>query len=152
MQKTFTPDSAEATQAVAATLGRTLPRGCVIALHGTLGAGKTCFVKGLAAALGIQHPVTSPTFTIINEYKGRVPLYHIDLYRLSGSDEALALGLEDYLFGDGVTAIEWPDRAADLLAGDWTLHVELTQPDETDDMRIIRVTTPEALDACLATA
>ncbi|MBL7115081.1 MAG: tRNA (adenosine(37)-N6)-threonylcarbamoyltransferase complex ATPase subunit type 1 TsaE [Kiritimatiellae bacterium] len=145
MQKRFETSTPEATQEIAQTLGMNMPRGTILALHGPLGAGKTCFVKGLASAQEISHPITSPTFTIINEYQGRMPLYHIDLYRLSGPDEALALGLEDYLFGDGITAIEWPDRAGDLLPVESTIHVELIQPDDATDERCILVTIPDEL-------
>ena len=149
MQKRFETSTPEATQAIAKALGMTMPPGITLALHGPLGAGKTCFVKGLASALEIPHPITSPTFTIINEYQGRIPLYHIDLYRLSGPDEALALGLEDYLFGDGITAIEWPDRAGDLLLEEHTIHVELIQPDDATDGRCIDVTVPAELSMTL---
>jgi tRNA threonylcarbamoyladenosine biosynthesis protein TsaE len=123
----------EATWRLAGELLERLPAGrAVIALQGDLGSGKTCFVQGLALALGIRVPVTSPTFTVINEYPGARPLYHIDLYRLHGPDEVLALGFEDYLESDGITAVEWPERAGDLLPPD-TVHVHLTalaQPDE----------------------
>jgi tRNA threonylcarbamoyladenosine biosynthesis protein TsaE len=97
-------------------LARELQRGDVIALSGELGAGKTALVKGLARGLGIALDVTSPTFTLIHEYKGgRLPLYHIDLYRLEGGSQALAIGIEDYLSGAGVTVIEWAERIAPLL-------------------------------------
>jgi tRNA threonylcarbamoyladenosine biosynthesis protein TsaE len=100
--------SAEETKTVAAGLARLVTPGTVIGLVGDLGAGKTCFVKGLAAGLGIdENDVYSPTFTLIAEhYKGRLPLYHIDLYRLEGG-EIEGLGLEEYLFGQGITVIEW---------------------------------------------
>jgi tRNA threonylcarbamoyladenosine biosynthesis protein TsaE len=100
--------SAEETKTFAADLARLVTPGTVIGLTGDLGAGKTCFVKGLAAGLGIdENDVYSPTFTLIAEhYKGRLPLYHIDLYRLEGG-EIEGLGLEDYLFGQGITVIEW---------------------------------------------
>ena len=97
-------------------LARELQRGDVIALSGELGAGKTALVKGLARGLGIALDVTSPTFTLIHEYDGgRLPLYHIDLYRLDGVPQALAIGIEDYLSGAGVTVIEWAERIAPLL-------------------------------------
>lgn len=87
----------------------------VLLLRGDLGAGKTVFAQGVAAGLGIDEPVTSPTFTLIHEHHGRVPLYHVDLYRIGGDVEAGDLGLEDYLYGDGVTLIEWAERAAGLV-------------------------------------
>jgi tRNA threonylcarbamoyladenosine biosynthesis protein TsaE len=100
--------SAEETKTFAAGLARLVTPGTVIGLTGDLGAGKTCFVKGLATGLGIdENDVYSPTFTLIAEhYKGRLPLYHIDLYRLEGG-EIDGLGLEEYLFGQGITVIEW---------------------------------------------
>jgi tRNA threonylcarbamoyladenosine biosynthesis protein TsaE len=98
----------------AALLDVTGPR-AVLALHGDLGSGKTCFVQGLALALGVADPVTSPTFTLVNEFVGRAPLYHIDLYRLRDPGEMLAMGLQEYLEADGVTAVEWAERAGDLL-------------------------------------
>jgi tRNA threonylcarbamoyladenosine biosynthesis protein TsaE len=107
--------SPEETQALARHLVGLLPGRAVLALHGGLGSGKTCFVSGLAAALGINAPITSPTFTVVNEYRAGRPLYHIDLYRLSGPDEAFALGLDEYLDTDGITAIEWAERAAELM-------------------------------------
>jgi tRNA threonylcarbamoyladenosine biosynthesis protein TsaE len=93
-----------------------LRRGDVLALCGDLGAGKTHFVKGLAAGLGIATEATSPTFTLIHEYLGgRLPLYHIDLYRLEEPEEALNIGLDEYLDGNGVTAIEWADKFEALI-------------------------------------
>ena len=93
-----------------------LRRGDVLALEGDLGAGKTQFAKGLAAGLGVESDVTSPTFTLIHEYPGgRLPLFHIDLYRLEEEDEVLGIGLDEYLDGDGVTVIEWADKFAALM-------------------------------------
>jgi tRNA threonylcarbamoyladenosine biosynthesis protein TsaE len=108
MTRELVVHSAEATQAFAVQLARLLTPGTVIGLEGDLGAGKTCFVKGLATGLGIdKDAIYSPTFTLIAEhYTGRLPLYHIDLYRLEGGDVE-GLGLEEYLFGPGVTVIEW---------------------------------------------
>lgn len=111
----FISASPDATYAFAARLLARLAPGAVLALHGNLGAGKTCFVQGLARALDVRTPVNSPTFTLVNEYKGRLPLYHIDFYRLHQPEEALALGLEEYLQTDGITAIEWAERVAPLL-------------------------------------
>ncbi|HRZ11626.1 MAG TPA: tRNA (adenosine(37)-N6)-threonylcarbamoyltransferase complex ATPase subunit type 1 TsaE [Kiritimatiellia bacterium] len=129
--------SPEETFRLAADLARELPRGAVLALHGELGAGKTAFVQGLARALGIDRPVSSPTFTLINEYPGPIPLYHIDLYRIRDSADALGLGLDEYLHGNGITAIEWAERIADLLPPD-ALHVRL-QPGEEMNERLISV-------------
>lgn len=120
-EQTATP---EETWALAARLASELKPGTVIALHGDLGAGKTCFVQGLAAALDIDEPITSPTYTLIAEYNGRLPLHHIDLYRLSGPDEALGLGIEEYFECGGITAIEWAERAEGLLPPD-LLHIRI---------------------------
>jgi tRNA threonylcarbamoyladenosine biosynthesis protein TsaE len=97
-------------------LAQELQPGDVIALSGELGAGKTALVKGIARGLGIAVEVTSPTFTLIHEYGGgRLALYHIDLYRIDSVPQALAIGIEDYLNGAGVTVIEWAERIASLL-------------------------------------
>lgn len=97
-------------------------RGDVLALCGDLGAGKTQFVKGLAAGLGVSDDVTSPTFTLIHEHRGsaEMPLYHIDCYRLETTDELLGIGIDEYLRSDGVTAIEWADKFAELIPPDAT--------------------------------
>ena len=113
--RTVTTTSPEETHRVAADLLKGLGPGTVLALHGELGAGKTCFVQGLAQALGVKRAVGSPTFTLINEYPGPLPLYHIDLYRIGGVNEAFGLGLEEYLESEGITAIEWAERVAELL-------------------------------------
>ena len=114
----------EQTWAAAAALMESLEPGTVIALHGDLGAGKTCFIQGLAVAMGIMDPITSPTYTLIGEYEGRMKLNHIDLYRLANSVEALGIGLEEYLESDGITAIEWAERAEEILPKSM-LHVSI---------------------------
>ena len=131
--------SSDETRQVARALIQKCRGRIVFALHGDLGSGKTCFVQGLAAALGIQRAVTSPTFIVINEYKGPRPLYHIDLYRLNNPDEALAIGFEDYVESDGVTAVEWAERAGDLIPPD-AIHVyfEATDGSNTRSIRIVR--------------
>lgn len=92
-----------------------MQKGDVIALFGTLAAGKTTLTKGIAEALEIQEPVTSPTYTIVSEYEGKLPLYHLDTYRLSGEDEALTIGIEELLYGNGVCVIEWSERIQNML-------------------------------------
>ena len=114
----------EQTWAAAAALRESLEPVTVIALHGELGAGKTCFIQGLALAMGITDPITSPTYTLIGEYEGRMKLNHIDLYRLANSVEALGIGLEEYLESDGITAIEWAERAEEILP-ESMLHVSI---------------------------
>ena len=122
--------SPEETWQLASELANSLLPGTVIALHGDLGAGKTCFIQGLAVALKIHEPVTSPTYTLICEYQGKLPLYHIDLYRLSGPEEVLGLGLEEYFESDGLTAIEWAERAEGLLPPD-LLHIRIEVDEQT---------------------
>lgn len=108
--------SPEATRKIGARLGHRARPGEVIALHGDLGAGKTCLIQGIAAGLGVREVVASPTFIMIAEYAGRLPLYHVDLYRTGSLEEIRALGLDDLLGGDGVTVIEWAEKAEPLLA------------------------------------
>lgn len=107
--------TAEDTRALAARIARRATPGTVIALSGDLGAGKTCFIQGLAAGLGIAGHVTSPTFVMIAEYMGRLPLYHVDLYRTESLGEIRGLGLDEMLDGAGVTAIEWAEKGEPLL-------------------------------------
>ena len=116
--QTWTLEGPEQTQAFGRALGELMRAGDFLALIGPLGAGKTQFVKGLAAGLGVpaEEPVVSPTFVLVREYVGRLTLYHIDAYRLSGSSELLSLGLEE-MAGDpeGVVAVEWADRVPDVI-------------------------------------
>jgi len=122
----FTARGVPATWRVAEQVASRLPDGGVIALQGEMGAGKTTFVQGLARALGIQRPVTSPTFTLVSEYAGgRLRLVHMDLYRLREPDDLLAIGFQDYLERGSLIAVEWPERAGDLLPPG-TLWVSLT--------------------------
>lgn len=130
------------TMQIAGELIRRTSGRLVVALHGNLGAGKTCFVQGLAEALGIGTPVTSPTFTLIQEYKGPRPLYHMDLYRITSAAELEDLGFEDYLNQPAVIAIEWADRAPEALPDDtWHVHMALT---DTETGRTITITAPAA--------
>lgn len=101
--------------AVARNLAPSLIAGDIIALYGPVGAGKTCFVKGLAAGLKCSTPVKSPSFNLVNEYQGDIPLYHIDFYRLTSDAEIEDLGWTDYLDSDGVVAIEWAERIKNSL-------------------------------------
>jgi tRNA threonylcarbamoyladenosine biosynthesis protein TsaE len=100
---------------VAEALGRTLAAGDVVALYGELGAGKTCFVQGLVRGLDVVGHATSPTFVMVNEYRGRLPVNHVDAYRTTSLTELVDLGLLDLLGGDGVTLVEWADKAEPLL-------------------------------------
>ena len=112
----FITNSPEETEAVGAALGKILTPGAVIAYRGDLGAGKTAFTRGLARGLGYAEPVTSPTYTIVNEYLGgRMPLFHFDMYRLRSSDDLWDIGWEDYLERGGVCAVEWSENVEDAL-------------------------------------
>ena len=110
----LTTDGPGATRKLAARLGRLVIAGDVIALRGDLGAGKTCFVKGLAKGLQVSGDVHSPTFNIVVEHGGRLPLFHVDLYRILDADELVEIGLDSYLYGAGVCAVEWMDRFPSL--------------------------------------
>ena len=119
------------TEAVGEALAKTLAAGTVIAYRGDLGAGKTAFTRGLARGLAADEPVTSPTYTIVNEYlSGRLPLFHFDMYRLRSGDDLFDIGWEDYLERGGVCAVEWSENVADALEPDITVTIEKTG-DET---------------------
>ena len=105
------------TEAAGAELSAALPGGAVVALYGGLGAGKTAFVRGMARGMGLDADVCSPTFTIVNEYPGKRPLFHFDMYRLGSSDELFDIGWEDYLSRGGVCAVEWSEKVADAFEG-----------------------------------
>ena len=107
--------SYEDTQKIASEIADTLKGDEFIAMYGDLGAGKTAFVQGLARALGITDHITSPTFTIVNEYEGRVPLYHFDVYRISDPDEMYEIGYEEYVDTDGICIVEWAELIEDLF-------------------------------------
>ena len=112
----FLTNSPEETEAVGAALGKVLQPGTVLAYRGDLGAGKTAFTRGLAKGLGCGEIVTSPTYTIVNEYLGgRIPLFHFDMYRLRSSDDLFDIGWEDYLDRGGVCAVEWSENVDDAM-------------------------------------
>lgn len=133
-------DSTEATRELGFRMGRELKSGDVVALEGPLGAGKTVFVQGLAGALGITEAVSSPTFTIISEYRGSMTLYHMDLYRLNTPEEFAFLGVEEIIEGDGVTVVEWGEKAGDELP-ERSIRVNITIGD--DGERLIQVGQPK---------
>lgn len=117
--------SPEQTELLGKKLAEFLRPGDVIAYYGDLGAGKTAFTRGLAAGLGIREAVTSPTYTIVNEYlSGRMPLFHFDMYRLSSSEELFDIGWEDYLARGGVCAVEWSENVADALTDAISITIE----------------------------
>ena len=115
MTYTVHTKSAEQTVALGEKIGSFLKKGDIIALQGTLAAGKTTITKGIARALGISEPVTSPTFTLISVYEGKLPLYHMDVYRLGTAEDFLELGAEEMLYGDGISVIEWSEKIMNEL-------------------------------------
>lgn len=136
MTKSYTVHSVGETWRVAAEVAALLKPGTVLALWGDLGAGKTTFVQGLGFALGVKRPVTSPTFTLSTEYATpRFKLVHMDLYRLNGPDDLLTIGFPEYLETGAVVAVEWPERAGDLIPPD-AVHVRFALTDEAETRRI----------------
>ncbi len=126
----FITNSPEETEAVGAALGKILTPGTVLAYRGDLGAGKTAFTRGLARGLGYAEPVTSPTYTIVNEYLGgRLPLFHFDMYRLRSSDDLWDIGWDDYLDRGGVCAVEWSENVDDAMEN--AVYVTIHKTGET---------------------
>lgn len=135
----YISNSAQETEALGERLAARLRPGDVIAYTGDLGAGKTAFTRGMARGLGVVGRVTSPTFTIVNEYEGgRLPLFHFDLYRMNSPEELFDIGWEDYLARGGVCAVEWSENIADALEED-AIRVDIRRG-EHDDQRIITIT------------
>lgn len=124
VERVIVAATAEATEAVGEGLAAGLGPGDVVAVTGALGAGKTCFAQGLARGLGVTRTATSPTFVLVNQYRGRLPVHHVDVYRTGSLTEVLDLGLSELLDGDGVTVIEWADRIVPLLPAR-TIHVNI---------------------------
>ena len=123
--------SPQETEAVGEALGKVLTPGTVIAFRGDLGAGKTAFTRGLARGLGCRELVTSPTYTIVNEYLGgRLPLFHFDMYRLGSSDDLFDIGWEDYLDRGGVCAVEWSENVADAMENAMTITISKISDEE----------------------
>ena len=136
----FTSTSAEETFALGERFAATLGKGSIVALKGPLGAGKTCFVQGVAWGLGVVEPITSPTYTIVSEYTAPTAsptsLYHIDAYRLRGGDDFSAIGGEEILFSDGISLIEWSERIEDFIpAGALVIEIEILK----DGKRLISI-------------
>ena len=138
-RRAFVTRSPEETRALGERLGAGLASGTVVACIGELGAGTTCFLQGLARGLGVTSDVTSPTFVLVNHYRGRLPVFHLDAYRTEALTEVLELGLEEMMHGDGVTVIEWADKILPLLPADALMvrirglgeeprHIEVEEP------------------------
>ena len=133
----YVTDTAEQTEALGAALARRLAPGDVVAFYGDLGVGKTAFVRGMARGLGIRESVTSPTYTVVNEYiSGKLPLFHFDLYRLSGPDDLFDIGWEDYLERGGICAVEWSERAQSLLSDALRVTIRMGDSPERREINI----------------
>lgn len=133
---TLKTNTAEETIELGRKIGRLLTKGDVIAMQGTLAAGKTTITKGIAESLGVTDTITSPTFCLISEYSGKMPLYHMDVYRLDGGEDFINLGTDDMIYGDGVSIIEWSEKIMDDLPKK-TIILRL-EPQE-DGSRIITI-------------
>lgn len=135
----FETRSCEETKLKAKEFSKTLDKGSVICLYGDLGAGKTAFVQGVAEGLGIEEYITSPTFTIVNMYEsGRLTLYHFDVYRIADVDEMYEIGYEEYVYGDGVSIIEWPQLISDILPDNRIdIHIEKDMDKDINYRKII---------------
>jgi len=139
----YNTESVEETSRIGEQLGRLLSRGNIICLSGDLGAGKTAFTQGIAKGLEVLDYVTSPTYTIINEYEGKLPLYHFDVYRLNNVEEMYELGYEEYFFGDGVVVLEWADIVRDIIPGE-RLWITILNTKGDNSREIIMEPTGEA--------
>lgn len=133
---TLKTNTAEETIELGRKIGRLLKKGDVIAMQGTLAAGKTTITKGIAESLGVTDTITSPTFCLISEYSGKMPLYHMDVYRLEGGEDFVNLGTDDMIYGEGVSIIEWSEKIMDELPKK-TIILKL-EPQE-DGSRIITI-------------
>lgn len=132
----FISNSPKDTEKLGYKLGKALKSGDILCLLGDLGAGKTALTKAIAKGLGIDDYVTSPTFTIINEYNGRLPLYHFDVYRLMSIDELYDLGYEEYFYSNGITIIEWADKIEEILPED-TINIHINRTLNQNEREII---------------
>ena len=132
----FVTNNATETEDLGMKIAKALKGGEVLAMTGDLGAGKTTMTKALARGLGIEEHVTSPTFTIVNEYEGRLKLFHFDVYRIADIEEMYDLGFEEYIYGDGVSIIEWSNLIKEILPED-TINIEILASDV--DERTIRI-------------
>ena len=111
----YKSNSPKETENIAKAFAKSLKCGDVVCLNGDLGVGKTAFVQGLTKALGVTDPISSPTFTIVNCYNSTLPIYHFDVYRIDDCDEMYEIGYEEYVYGDGITIIEWPEKIEPIL-------------------------------------
>lgn len=133
--------SVKETEEAGCKFARTLKPGDILAFYGGLGMGKTAFIRGLALGLEVTDPVSSPTFALVHEYRGKVPLYHFDMYRVSGWEDLYSTGFFDYLESGGICAVEWSENIEGALP-EGTIRIEISGPEETEDdnSRVITIT------------
>lgn len=141
--KTYKSRSEDETRSIGRTFAAQLHPGDVIALDGDLGCGKTAFVKGIAEYFGCADDVASPTFTLINQYDGEIPLFHFDVYRLENPSIEECDWMDDYLFGDGICLIEWADNISAVLP-EGTVYVRLSKTDDDENTRMITIENSES--------
>lgn len=135
----FLTDSEKETEKLGEKLGKILKPGTIILIRGDLGAGKTVLSRGIARGLGIEEAITSPTFTLVHQYKGRLPLYHFDIYRIGDPEEMYDIGYEEFFYGDGVTVVEWPEKMEWLLPDEY-LEIKIERlPSNGQDVRRISI-------------
>ncbi len=141
----FISNSISDTQQIAAKFAESLTKGDILTLKGDLGAGKTAFTAGLLQGLGLKNSVSSPTFTIVNEYlNGEIPLYHFDLYRLSDEEDLYNIGIDEYLYGDGICVFEWPELVEELAESYYCIEI-LKDLSVSEDYRKIIITKKDNL-------
>ncbi len=144
----FEVNDIDGTKKVAIDFAKKLKKGDVVCMYGDLGAGKTEFVRQMARVLGIEDYITSPTFTIVNEYKGDIDLYHFDVYRISDSDEMYEIGYEEYIDGDGICIIEWAQLIEDILPKErYTVTINTDYSKGDGYRKIIIIQTPDTMEA-----
>lgn len=138
---TFTTISPEETEALGEKIGRRLQRGDILTFKGELGAGKTCMIRGIAKGLGIKDRITSSSFVIMRVMEGDIPVYHFDLYRLENEEELIDIGYDEFLFSNGVSLIEWPEKLENLIGSDFlSVEIQYDEQDESFLRRIIKIT------------
>lgn len=135
----FKTASVDETIELGKKIGKFAKPGDIICIDGEMGSGKTHLTKGIALGLDIHEPITSPTFTLVNEYKGRLKFYHFDVYRINDPDEINAIGFDEYIFSDAVSVIEWSDLIKDLIPNDHVQINILYDKDNGDNARIIKI-------------
>lgn len=135
----YNSNSPKETKNIAKAFAKELKSGDVLALRGDLGVGKTAFVQGLCETLGVCEAISSPTFTIVNCYDAKIPIYHFDVYRINDCDEMYEIGYEEYVYGDGVTVIEWPEKIEEILPDKRYDIIISKDYDKHDDFRRIEI-------------